>query len=158
MPTNVSIPKTWKNGLSRWLTTASRALRLYVSTEKSSCNFKLVVQYIMMVYTPIWFKIKRKYTISQAPMHVFNALFKCQKLPSQVREIVIPVIEPNALGVHHESMAAMVSRTNLNHNEVAWRRILRSRKQNVSDGQIRQLRVPTLNINANSYIDLIDWT
>ena len=52
----------------------------------------------------------------------------------------------------------MVSRTNLNHNEVAWRRILRSREQNVSEGRIRQLRVPNLNINANSYIDLIDWT
>ena len=52
----------------------------------------------------------------------------------------------------------MVSRTNLNHNKVGWRRILRSREQNVSEGRIRQLRVPTLNINANSYIDLIDWT
>ena len=52
----------------------------------------------------------------------------------------------------------MVSRNNLNHNEVAWRRILRSREQNVSDGRIRQLRVPKLNINASSYIDLIDWT
>jgi len=49
---------------SRWLTTASRALRLYVSTEKPSSNFKLVVQYIMMVYTPMWFKIKRNHTIS----------------------------------------------------------------------------------------------
>ena len=52
----------------------------------------------------------------------------------------------------------MGSRNNLNHNEVAWKRILRSREQNVSDGRIRQLRVPKLNINANSYIDHIDWT
>ena len=52
----------------------------------------------------------------------------------------------------------MVSRTNLNHNEVAWRRIFRSREQNVSERQIRKLRVPNLNINSNSYIDLIDWT
>ena len=52
----------------------------------------------------------------------------------------------------------MVSSTNLNHNELAWRRILWSREQSVSDGRIRQLRVPKLNINANSYIDLIDWT
>ena len=41
---------------SRWLTTASRALKLYISIEKPSCNFKLVVQYIMVVYTPMWFK------------------------------------------------------------------------------------------------------
>ena len=157
-PTLASL-KPGKMTHSPWLTTAARALRLYVSTEKPSCNFKLVVQYIMMVYTPMWFKIKRNHTISQAPLHVFDTIFKCQKLLSQVREIVITVTERNAFGAHHESiLAAMVSQTNLNHNEIAWRRILCSREQNISDGRIRQLQVPKLNINANSYIDLIDWT
>ena len=51
----------------------------------------------------------------------------------------------------------MASSSNLKHNELAWRRIFRSRKQSVSHGLIRQLGVPQLNINANSYIDLIDW-
>ena len=81
-----------------------------------------------MMYTPMWFKIKRNHIISQPTLHVFDSLFKCQKLPSQIREIVIPVIERKALGAHYESiLAAMVSRTNLNYNEVAWKRILRSR-------------------------------
>ena len=107
----------------------------------------------------MWFQIKRSHTISQAPLHVFDTLSKCQKLPSQVRKIEIPVIQRNAFGAHHKSiLVAMVSRTNLNHNQLASRRILRSREQSVSDGRIRQLRVPKLNINANSYIDLIDWT
>ena len=101
----------------------------------------------MMVYTPMWFQIKRNHTISQTPLHVFDTLSKCQKLPSQVRKIEIPVIQRNAFGAHHESiLAAMVSSTNLNHNELAWRRILRSREQSVSNGRIRQLRVPKLNI------------
>ena len=107
---------------SRWLTTASRAMRLYVSTEKPSCNFKLVynISYILMVCTPMWFKIKRNRTISQAPLHVFDTLFKSQKLLLQVREIVILVTERNAFGAHHESiLTSMISRTNLNHNEVA---------------------------------------
>ena len=95
----------------------------------------------------MWFQIKRNHTISQTPLHVFDSLLKCQKLPSQVRKIKIPVIQRNAIGAHHESiLAAMVSSTNLNHNELAWRRILRSREQSVSNGRIRQLRVPTLNI------------
>ena len=126
--------------LSRWYSTASRALRVYVSTEEPTSNFKQVVQYIM---TPMWFQIKHNYTISQAQLHVFGTLSKYQKLPSQVRKIEIPVIQRNALGAHHESiLAAMVSSTNLNHNELAWRRILYSREQSVSDGRIRQLRVP----------------
>ena len=75
------------------------------------------------------------------------------------RKIEIPVIQCSAFGAHLESiLVAMVSSTNLNHNELAWRRVLRSREQSVSDGRIRQLRVPKLNINANSYIDLIYWT
>ena len=144
---------------SCWLTTASRALRVYVSTEKPTSNFKQVVQYIMIVYTSMWFQIKRNHTISQAPLHVFDTLSKCQKLPSQFREIVIPVIQRNAFGAHRKSiLASTVSSTNLNHNELAWRRILCSSEQRVSDGRIRQLRVPKLNINANSYINLIDWT
>ena len=52
----------------------------------------------------------------------------------------------------------MTSSTNLKHSELAWRRILRSREQNVSDGRIKEVRVPHLNIDASSYIDLIDWT
>ena len=113
----------------------------------------------MMVYTPMRFQIKRNHTLSQAPLYVFDTLSKCQKLPSQVIKIEIPVIQRNAFGANHESiLAAMVSSTNLDHNELTWRRILCSRKQSVSDGRIRQLRVPKLNINANSYIDLIDWT
>ena len=107
----------------------------------------------------MWFQIKRNHTISQAPLHVFDTLSKCQKLPSQVRKIEIPVIQRNTFGAHHESiLAAMVSSINLNHNELARRRILRSTGQSVSHGRIRQLRVPKLNINANGYIDLIDWT
>ena len=118
-----------------------------------------MVQYVMMVFIPMWFQIKRNHTISQAPLHVFDTLSKCQKLPSQARKIEIPVIQRNEFNAHHESiLAAMVSSTTLNHNEHAWRRIFCRREQSVSDGRIRQLRVPKLNINPNSYIDLIDWT
>ena len=111
-----------------------------------------------MVYTPLWFKIKRNHTISHALLHVFDNLFKCQKLPSQVREFVIPVIERNAFGAHHESiLVAMVSRTYLNHNKVAWRRILRSREQNVSDGRIRQL-YESLSLISMPTVTLISLT
>ena len=74
--------KPGKMAHSLRLTTASRALRLYVSTAKPTSNFRQVVQYIMMVYTPMWFQIERNHIISQAPLHVFDPLSKCQKLPS----------------------------------------------------------------------------
>ncbi|PGH37161.1 MAG: hypothetical protein CRN43_22805 [Candidatus Nephrothrix sp. EaCA] len=38
---------------SRWLTTANRILRLYVSDKKPSENLKTLVTYIIRVYTPM---------------------------------------------------------------------------------------------------------
>ena len=115
---------------SRWLTTASRALRLYVSTEDPPENLKLVVLYVMQVYTPIWFRIKRQHDISHATLHVFETILKCQMLPLKVRDIVIPVVERNAYGAHPESiLCAMISSSDKKHRELAWRRILRCREK-----------------------------
>ena len=142
---------------SQWLTTASRALRLYVSTENPPENLQLIVEYILQVYTPMWFKIKRSCDISLAPMHVFKPISKWQKLPSKVRDIVTPVVERNSYGAHLESVSyAMISSTNENHEELAWRRILRCREEKTSSC-IRSFRVPKLNMNACSYIEIIDW-
>ena len=111
---------------SRWLTTASRVLRLYVSTEDPPENLKLVVLYVMQVYTPMWFRIKRQHNISHATLHVFETISKCQMLPLKVRDIVIPVMERNAYGAHPESiLCAMISSSDKKHRELAWRRILR---------------------------------
>ena len=100
---------------SRSLTAPSIALRLRVSTEKPSSNFKLVVQYIMMVSYSWWFKTTRNYTIYQEPQHVFDTLLKCQKLLSQVKRNCnggLSVIERNVFGAHHESiLVAMASST-----------------------------------------------
>lgn len=43
---------------SRWITKASRVLRLYVTTNKPSKNLKILANYIMKVYTPMYFSIK----------------------------------------------------------------------------------------------------
>ena len=142
---------------SRWLTTASRALQLYVSTENLPENLQLMVDYIMQVYTPMWFKMKQSCSISHAPMHVFETISKCQKLPSKVRDIVTPVVERYSYGAYPESVVyAMVSSRNENHKELARRRILRCRGEK-SSSCIRSFRVPKLNMNACSYIEIIDW-
>ena len=144
---------------SRWLTTASRALRVYVSTEDPPENLKLLVLYVMQVYTPMWFTIKRQHDISHATLHVFETISKCQMLPLKVREIVIPVVERNAYGAHPESiLCAMISSSDKKYRELAWRRILRCREKNISSSVVRNFRVPKLNIKASSYVELIDWS
>ena len=40
---------------SRWLTTANRILRLYVSTVNPSPAFQLLTTFIVQAYVPVWF-------------------------------------------------------------------------------------------------------
>ncbi|GBM01251.1 hypothetical protein AVEN_210044-1, partial [Araneus ventricosus] len=48
---------------SRWLTTANRVLRLYVSSPVPSLEFKQIAEFVMKFYTPKWFNIKSKYSL-----------------------------------------------------------------------------------------------
>ena len=47
---------------SRWLTTATRILRLYVATEKPSKKLMTLSSYVVKVYVPVWFSIKTKWS------------------------------------------------------------------------------------------------
>ena len=120
-----------------WIVTASRALRLYVSMEKPLNIFTLVIQYIIIVYSTLWFKIKCNCTIFQASLDILKTLSKCQRTLLEVKDIVILVIEHNAYGADHKSiLTVMISSINLNYNELVWRKILSSRKQQVSERKI----------------------
>ena len=150
--------KPGKMAHSRWLTTASRALRLYISTETPSENLVLLVNFIMSVYTPMWFKIKCQSDLAFAPLHIHETITRCKKLPQVIRDIVFPVIQRNAFGAHHESILfAMLSGKNHTHAELAWRKILKCRHSRKPEGHIRHFIVPTINFNADNYINLIDW-
>lgn len=48
---------------SRWLTTANRVLRLYMSVESPSEEHLILVRFILKSYMPIWFKIKKVSTL-----------------------------------------------------------------------------------------------
>ncbi|KAG7170172.1 hypothetical protein Hamer_G012424 [Homarus americanus] len=56
---------------SRWLTTANRFLCLYVSTSEPSSTFNEIVRFIMTVYTPIWFKIKKNSSFTEGVKFYF---------------------------------------------------------------------------------------
>jgi len=56
---------------SRWLTTANRILRLYVSTDNPTENLVTLANYIVKVYAPVWFHIKSKSACSQGSRHLY---------------------------------------------------------------------------------------
>ena len=91
---------------SRWLTTANRVLRLYVSLhdleESDSQNLRLLAEFIVGVYYPCWFKIKVQHKWIEGPRHV---LFQIKCLKSQdevVREAVIPSVKRSAWYIQSE--------------------------------------------------------
>lgn len=89
---------------SRWLTKASRLLRLYVTTNKPSKNLKILANYIMKVYTPMYFNIKYYNSVVYGSVLFYKFIRWTQYLDSNLREIVNIVVKENAYYAHSENV------------------------------------------------------
>lgn len=154
---DLSRRKPGKMAHSRWLTTANRVLRLYVSTEDPSEVLQNIVQYVMHVYVPMWFEIKRNSSSTFGARHLFQTIQKTQSLCEEVQTIVRPVIQRNGYFAHPENiLLAMIADDRSHVRELAWRRIKNARTTN-KNTEVRIFKVPALNFEANDFIEIIDW-
>ena len=164
---------------ARWLTLANRLLRLYVATKKPSQALKILVQYIQNVYAPCWFLIKKNGTIKDAGKLIFELIRRSRFLPTNLRAEVQAVIQRNGYCCHPETLlVSMVCDERKNIREKAVNLIIdarncrntrreeqpsevkprrRPRKQQDTEGEIRRLRVPKVNMDAQEYQDLVSW-
>lgn len=141
---------------ARWLTTANRILRLYVSTEKPSSALGDLVEFVMKVYAPIWFKIKSKPSCKDGARHLWLTIKLSRYLNDDLKAIIDPVIARNAYFAHPENLLlAMLTDDKQHVRELGLRRILKARE--VKTKGIRQFKLPSLNFDAADYINLIDW-
>ncbi|CAH0562813.1 unnamed protein product [Brassicogethes aeneus] len=144
---------------SRWLTTANRILRLYISTINPSENFQILVEFIMKVYAPMWFKIKSKPFIQDGARHLWDAIRLSRPFPDHVKVIVYKVFEGNAYFGHPENiLIAMMTDERQHIRQLAVKKILKIRKNLIQSESIRIFKIPKLNFSADDYIDLIDWS
>jgi hypothetical protein len=105
----VAMRSPGKMAHSRWLTTASRILRLYVSTVEPNDNLQDIVCFIMKVYVPLWFSIKSKPLISDGAKHVFQMINLSRSLNERSVKIIDKVIQRNAFFAHPENiLVAMI--------------------------------------------------
>ncbi|GBL73450.1 hypothetical protein AVEN_10872-1 [Araneus ventricosus] len=65
---------------SRWLTCANRVLRLCISQTRTTSELKMLVNYIMKTYTPVWFAIKRYSSVKYGPNHRKIAFYNLKYL------------------------------------------------------------------------------
>ena len=89
---------------SRWLTTANRLMRLYVSKSRPSHNLGMIVNYVVKVYVPVWFSIKVNWKCVDGPKNLFKLIHCTQGLPAKVCDIVKPVIQNNSFFAHPENV------------------------------------------------------
>lgn len=143
---------------SRWLTTANRILRLYISIENPSENLKLLTKYVVTVYTFVWFNIKAKPSCRYGSIHLFNLIKASRFLPEECRTIIEKTLQRNAFYAHPENIIlATLGDSRENVRELAVNKILESRVKNKDETIIREFKIPKLNFNADDYIELIDW-
>lgn len=115
---------------ARWLTTASRLLRLYVSAPKPTEGLLILIEFIMKVYVPVWFSIKCNSLVTQGAKHLFMMINRSRFLPKKYRDVVDKVIKNNSYIAHSENLLlSMIHDESPTIRELGLRRILKARQQ-----------------------------
>ena len=145
---------------SRWLTTANRILRLYISKECPDKHLITLVTYIVKVYAPIWFEIKSKPSCTDGSRHLFQMIHYTRYLSMNLKRIVNPVIQRNSYFGHPENLLIALATDERPHiRQLALRRVLAARSSNnETDTEPRVFKVPLLNFEAQDYTEIISWS
>lgn len=142
---------------ARWLTRANRILRLYISTENPQPNLVTLATFVVKSYAPVWFAIKTHSSCKDGSKHLWKLANSTRYLSDELLAIVDPVLIRNSYFAHPENLLlSMITDSRKHIRELAARRILKARQVN-KNSVSRMFEVPKVNLNALSYIDLIDW-
>ena len=82
---------------ARWLNLANRLCRAWCSEQSLPSNavknLKLLVEFIVGVYSPLWFEIKVKHSWIEGPNHILKQLQLVSLQPKKVQNIVLPYVD-----------------------------------------------------------------
>lgn len=141
---------------ARWLTTANRIIRLYVSENEPSSELMTIVNYIIRVYIPVWFSIKCKPSIFYGSIHFHKLVILSRYMEPKYRQIIDSVIKNNCYFGHPENvLLAMIHDDSPTIRELGLRRILKARS--AFSEELRRFSFPSLNLNASHYHEMVDW-
>ena len=141
---------------SRWLTTANRIMRLYVSVKNPSDTLKNIAHFVSTVYAPGWFIIKMNPQAVNGTKNLQKILKLCCNLSEDIFGIVKPVVQRNAYFAHPENiLIAMINDERSYIRELGWRRILKAKKMGYKG--IRRFKLPHLVFESTDYVNMINW-
>jgi len=142
---------------SRWLTKASRILRLYVTTNLPSTNLKILANYVMKVYVPMYFNIKYYSSAIYGSKLLFQFIRSTQYLSPSLKEIIYKVVQNNAYFAHPENVLLTMLFDERKHiREKAIKKILYYRDKLYDATKLRTYEKHIINFDAIDYIDLIN--
>lgn len=156
VPASLSALKIGNLNHSRWLTTGSRLCRLYVSTLKPSKNLQILTSYVVKVYAPTWFRIKRNELAINGPMNLFFLMKKINLIDDvNAKLIAQECIQRNAFFAHSENilLAQLASKLQTIRTD-AVQTILQIRERRNTD-TIRKFIVPKINFAATVWTNII---
>ena len=153
---------------SRWLTTACRLCRIWISkhglSKKDVQKLKLIVEFIVCVYIPNWFNIKMKHSWVEGARHVLYQLELLRSQNKKVIGIVMPTVKRGAWYAHPESvLQTMLCSEVEQERRFAVDKIVELRGEGdedtqVGDRSVRDRKAHDINEHATKLADLIDWS
>ena len=148
---------------SRWLTTGTAILLLYVShhglEEEEELKLELLAKFTLQVYHHMYWEIKVKHSIVEAPRHVLTQLSLLRKQDPSVQEIVAPYVRSGAWFAHSEAIIlSLISSQDKKEREFGVQMIIKRRgNSEFGDNAVRARRTPDINLQASSLTTLISW-
>ena len=138
---------------ARWITLAARLLALYVRSEKPSKAQRRIVQFILHVYGPTWFQIKRSGQLSDSPKILHAAIKSCQHLKDEEVEMITrKVFSRTSYCLLPENfMFALLNEPSQRMKALSL--IIESRE---ARNHLRVRSVPQINWNAEDWWDLVE--
>ena len=144
---------------SRWLTTANRVLRSYISTSSPSSTLQNLTNYICHVYAPTWFNIKCNPQSFKGAIHFWKLTHSLDtvKIEEEAKNELKKVLARNGYFANCENiLLAMVFDPEESRRKLAIERIVEARRN--EKPEIRSFQRPeNINFEANSYENLISW-
>lgn len=142
---------------SRWLTKASRLLRLYVTTNTPSTNLKTLAVYIITVYVPMYFNVKFYNSVVYGSALLLKFIRWTRYLQPNLRNIVDGVIKNNSYYAHPENiLLTMLFDDRKAIRDRAIKKILHYREKFYDPTKLRVYKKYILNFDATDYVNMVD--
>ena len=89
---------------SRWLTTAKKILKLYVSIKIPSEKLQALVMLIIRVFAPMWFTIKSHSSCKDGARRFHQQVASSRYRSQEQKNIIDPVLHRNSYFAHPENI------------------------------------------------------